>query len=112
VTAFSAWCVVATDWEYEARELPYADITAPFVVAIHASRGDAEQGANRAILFREAAQEKYDEVFKRERAVRAEVEPGSSAWTASVAHETTILNRIALGCREAAQPHSSAIAAP
>jgi CRISPR/Cas system-associated endonuclease Cas3-HD len=104
MTAFSAWCVVATEKAFEPRELPYDRLTAPFVIAVHANHKDADQGATRAILMRESAEAQYAPILERERAERAKLEPGSSAWSASVAHETAVLNKITRSIAEIAQP--------
>lgn len=108
MTGFAAWGVVATEKSFEARELPYSMLSAPFVIALHPSRGDAEQAMNRAILVREAAEAEYAAVIDRERSERAKAEPGSSGWTASIAHELAILNKIAMVVHEVAQPRKGA----
>jgi hypothetical protein len=100
MTGFSAWCVVATETAVEARELPYAMLTAPFVLAIHPSRESAEKAMNRAILMREEGELHYAEIVERERSIRAGLEPGSDAWAASVAHEIAILNKLAAAIHE------------
>ena len=105
MSGFSAWCVVATEAAYEAREMPYAQLAAPFVVAIHsAGRQSAEDAANRAVLMAEAAGAQYASAIERVRDARAKAEPGSSEWAAATAHEAAILNRIAASVREIAQP--------
>jgi hypothetical protein len=103
MTGFSAWCVVATETAVEARELPYAMLTAPFVLAIHPSRESAEKAMNRAILLREEGELRDAGIIERERSIRAVLEPGSDAWAASVAHEIAILNMLAGAVREITQ---------
>ena len=105
---FSAWCVVATETAFEAREMPYAMLSAPFVIAIHPGHQSAVDGANRALLMQESAEAEYAPLIERESQARAAAEPGSSAWAASVAHEIEIRNRIAASVREVAQPRKPA----
>lgn len=108
MTAFSAWCVVATDKTFEARELPHTQLTAPFVLAVHPSRDEAEKAANRAILFREQAEASAAAMLDRERSERAKMEPGSSTWAASVAHEIAILNKVTRSALDIVQPRAAA----
>jgi hypothetical protein len=104
MTGFAAWAVVATDKSFVALELAYEQLGSPAVLALYPSADEAEKGANRAILMREAAEEKYAESLAKERAVRSKLEPVSAGWSTSVAHELALLNAIAMAVHEAAQP--------
>lgn len=107
--AFYAWCVVATDTAFEARELPYEQLGAPNVLAIHLDQYTAEQAVNRAILLQEAMDEQYGHVLEWERDIRAKLVPGEvQARVNSIAHETTVRNKMLAALREIVQPRAAA----
>ncbi|MBY8826133.1 hypothetical protein [Sphingomonas colocasiae] len=105
--AFYAWCVIATDSGYEARELPYEKLDAPNVLAIHPDRNSADNAVNRAILMREQVDEQWRPQFDREQKVRAELPAGAIAERlASIEYETTLRNKLSASIREIAQPRA------
>lgn len=107
--AFYAWCVVATDTAVEARELPYDQLGAPNVLAIHASHRAAADAVNRAILLGESIEAQYGPMLQRERDLRAKLGDGETqARLNSIKHELAVRNKLLAAVREIVQPRAGA----